>query len=68
MKIRFVKTALVEVEKYRLQEMWDKLYNRWDEVAVDTITYRGSKAIIGTQEGDTLLDVPIEAFEVIGKV
>jgi hypothetical protein len=67
MKIRFVKTALVEVEKYRLQEVWDKLYNRWDEVEADTITYRGSKAIIGTQEGDTLFDVPVDSFEVLGK-
>ena len=64
MKIRFIKTVLVEVEKYRLQEVWDKMYSRWDELNVDTITYRGDKAIIGTQEGDTLLDVPAESFEI----
>jgi hypothetical protein len=67
MKIRFIKTALVEVEKYRLQEVWDKLYNRWDEVDADTITYNKNRAIIGTVEGDTLLDVPIDSFEVIKK-
>ena len=65
MKIRFIKTTLVEVEKYRLQEVWDKQFNRWDELNVDTITYRGSKAMIGTIENDTLLDVPIDSFEVV---
>lgn len=67
MKIRFIKSTLVEVEKYRLQEVWDKQFNRWDELNVDTITYRGDKAMIGTQEGDTLLDVPTESFEMVEK-
>ena len=67
MKIRFIRSTLVEVEKYRLQEIWDRAFNRWDEVEADTITYQGSKAIIGTREGDTLLGVPIDSFEVLGK-
>lgn len=65
MKIRFVKSVLVEVEKCRLQEVWDKLFNKWDEVEADTITYSKNRAIIGTAEGDTLLDVPVESFEVV---
>jgi hypothetical protein len=65
MKIRFIKMVLVEINKSKLDEVWDKSYSKWDEVDAESITYANKKAEICTKEGDTLLDVPIESFEVV---
>ena len=65
MKIRFIKTALIEVHNIRLDEIWDKYFQRWDELVADTVTYLGERATICTSEGDILCDVPINAFEVV---
>ena len=65
MKIRFIKSALVEVDKIKLQEVWDKSFTRWDEVEAESITYIKNCAEIRTREGDTLLDVPVDSFEVV---
>jgi len=63
MKIRFLKSVLVDVQKARLDEVWDKQYSRWDELNVESLSCSGKKATIYTTEGDTLIDVPVEAFE-----
>ena len=65
MKIRFLKSVLVEVEKTRLQEVWDKQFQRWDELQAESINYAGKSAQICTREGDTILDVPVDSFEVV---
>ena len=67
MKIRFVKSVLIEVEKTKLQEVWDKQYQRWDEVEAERIEYFGKKATIYAASGDTLFSVPNDSFEVVQK-
>lgn len=63
MKIRMLKNVLLEVYKPRLEEVWDKQFNRWDELNVETISWTGKRANILTTEGDILRDVPEEAFQ-----
>jgi len=66
MKIRFVKACVVEVQKARLNETWDKGFNRWDELYVESLHYPNPKiANVITREGDILVEVPINAFEVV---
>lgn len=65
MKIRFLKPVVVEVQKSRLDEIWDKSFRKWDVVRVDTIIDNGQSAELVTEEGDTIYDVPREAFEVV---
>jgi hypothetical protein len=65
MRIRFVKTCVVDVEKIRLQEIWDKAFNRWDEVNAESLQYSNNKVDIVTKDGDVLIGVPIESFEVV---
>ena len=65
MKIRILKNVLVEVEKPRLQEVWDKQLYKWDELNVESINVTGKSADICTYEGDILLNVPIEVYEVV---
>jgi len=62
MKIRFLKDVLVDVQKARLEEMWDKQFKRWQELQVETISWTGKRATIVTSDGDVLLDVPEESF------
>lgn len=62
MKIQFLKNVLVDVQKARIEEMWDKQFRRWDELNVDTISWTGKRATIVTSDGDVLLDVPEETF------
>ena len=65
MRIRMLKNVLVEVEKRRLQEVWDKQLKRWEEISVESIDYTGKTANICTEEGDIIISVPIDAFEKI---
>lgn len=67
MRIRFIRTVLVEVAKAKLNEVWDKQFCRWDEIKADSINYANGKAEICTLEGDTLMDVPADSFEVVNK-
>jgi hypothetical protein len=68
MKIRFVKTSLVDLYDARLKETYDKHFQRWDELLVEELNYRPDKktAHVVTYEGNVLLDVPSDAFEVVG--
>lgn len=63
MKIRFLRAVLVDVEKPRLDEVWDHLYQKWDEVKVENISVCGRVATMKTYEGDILTNVPLESFE-----
>ena len=63
MKIRFLKTVAATVEKTRLQENWDKTFNRWQELQVEEIFIAGNTATLKTYEGDFVLMVPTDAFE-----
>ena len=65
MKIRFLKTISVDLEKPKLNEVWDKTFNRWDELVVEDI-FPGKGNIgttIKTIEGDFLIGVPDGSFE-----
>lgn len=61
MKIRFVKSVLVEIEKPKMDEVWDKYFHRWDEVNVESI--QGNDLI--TYNGDILKNVSSDAYEVL---
>ena len=65
MKIRILKNVLVEVEKTRLQEVWDKQLYRWDELNVESINVVGKSADISTYEGDIFLNIPVDSYEVL---
>jgi hypothetical protein len=65
MKIRFLKDTLLEVEKSRLEEVWDRNYKRWEEIHIDTVIDNGPNADLYTRDGDLLFNVPRDAFEVV---
>jgi len=65
MKIRILKGVLVEVEKTKLQEVWDKQLRRWDEMYVESLNYNGRFANLTTYDGDVYLSVPSDAFEIL---
>ncbi len=60
------RSVLVEVNKFRLGEVWDKQLSKWDTVSVEKIDAHGETADLLTYDGDTLLDVPVDSFKVIG--
>lgn len=63
MKIRFLKTVVSVVEKPRLQETWDKTFNRWDELRIEEMFVTGKTATLKTYDGDYVVLVPTDAFE-----
>jgi hypothetical protein len=63
MRIRFLKTITVDVEKPRIHETWDKTFNRWAELQVEEVFLSGKVATLKTYDGDLLLNVPADAFE-----
>lgn len=67
MKLRFKRTVVIEVGKLRWNEIWDKIFRKWDEIEVESINLNpgGETAHIITYEGDTLLDVSVDAYEVV---
>jgi hypothetical protein len=65
MKVRIKKTVLVEVEKRKLNEVWDKQLCRWDELNVVDKDVQGNFANLTTTDGDVYLSVPLESFEVV---
>lgn len=66
MKVRILKSKLVEVEKTKLQEVWDKQLNRWDELLIETVHPNGRTANLVSYDGDVYLNVPKDHFEVLG--
>jgi len=65
MKVRFKKTVVVDVQKTRLNEIWDKELNRWDELNVETKNVQGKFADLTTFDGDVYFSVPVDSFEVL---
>lgn len=63
MKIRFTKTIGVDVEKVRLNEIWNKTFYRWQELQVESVyPAAGGMAAVKTLEGDSFL-IAKDAFE-----
>ena len=65
MKVRIKKSVLVEVEKAKINEIWDKQLSRWDELNVADMDVQGKFANLVTTDGDVYLSVPVESFEVV---
>jgi hypothetical protein len=65
MKVRIKRSVMVEVEKTKLNEVWDKQLSRWDELNVADMDVQGRWANLITVEGDVYLSVPIDAYEVV---
>jgi hypothetical protein len=67
MKLRFKKSVVIDVQKARIDELWDKQYRRWDEINIETINPNPDKKTshVITSDGDVLLFVPVDAYEVI---
>lgn len=67
MKIRFIKNCLVEVVDARDGETYDKQFLKWSELRVEELNYNADKKTVHvtTYEGDILLFVRNDAFEVI---
>lgn len=65
MKIQFKRNVMVEVEKPKLEEVWDSSFPRWAELKIDSIIDCGESVNIYTAEGDVLLGVPKDAFVVL---
>ncbi len=66
MKVRILKSKLVEVEKTKLGEVWDKQLNRWDELLIETVQPNGCAVNLVSYDGDVYLNVPKDHFEVLG--
>lgn len=65
MKVRILKDVLVEVEKPRLEEVWDKQLRRWDEFSIEKIDRAYNYANLTTFDGDVYMHVPEYAFELL---
>lgn len=65
MKVRFLKSVLAEVNKTKLNEVWDKQLQRWDELNVQTMDVQGRFAYLTTFDGDVYMHIPVGSFEVI---
>ena len=65
MKIRILRSVLVEIEKPRLSEVWDKQLYRGSEMHIEKINVDGKFANLITYEGDVVLQIPTDAYEVI---
>ena len=65
MKIRILRNILVEIEKTRLQETWDKQLYRGNEVHVENINMDGKYANLTTYDGDVIEGLPVDAYEVV---
>ena len=65
MKIRIKRDILVEIEKIRLDEVWDKLLYRGNELHIDSAIKEGKWANLTDYDGDIILNIPVDAYEVV---
>lgn len=63
MKIRFLKTLTLDVESPRMEEVWYKTFPKWAELYVDEIYISEKNATFKIENGDFILNVPLDAFE-----
>jgi hypothetical protein len=67
MKVRIKKNILVEIEKTKLGEVWDKQLSRWDELNVERMDVQGRWANLTTFDGDVYLQLPVDSFEAVNQ-
>ena len=65
MKIRIKRDILVEIEKIRLDEVWDKLLYRGNELHIDSAIKEGKWANLTDYDGDVILNIPVDTYEVL---
>lgn len=69
MKLRMIKSAVVEIKKSRLDEVWDLHLKKWDEINAESINYNvNGSADVTTGDGDVIYDIPADSFEVVATV
>ena len=65
MKIRIKRDVLIEVQKTKLDEVWDKPLYRGNELHIETVSAEGKWANLTTYDQDVYLQVPVDAYEVL---
>jgi hypothetical protein len=65
MKIRMKRDVLTEVYKPKLDEVWDKQLYRGNELHVDSAIVEGKWANLTDYDGDVILNIPVDAYEVL---
>jgi hypothetical protein len=65
MKIRILRSILIEKYDRRMDEIWDKQLNKWTELNVNSIVSNGSTTDLYTCDGDIYRSLPNSAFELI---
>lgn len=65
MKVRMTRNVLVEVEKTKLGEVWDKQLSKWDELNVEKMDVQGKWSFLTDYAGDIYLNVPVDAYAVV---
>jgi hypothetical protein len=65
MKIQLKKDVLVETTDSRNEGIYDRQLKKWQTVNVEKINVNRATANIVTYEGDTLWDVPVDAFDTV---
>ena len=65
MRIRILKSILVEMYKPKIDEVWDKHLNRWTELDIKSAMINGSYADLHSFNGDIYRDIPLLFLEVI---
>ncbi len=63
MKIRFLKTLTLDVETPRMEDTWYKTFNRWEEISVEEVFSTATSITFKTNDGNFILNVPLNAFE-----
>ena len=68
MKVRMKRSVTVDVQKARIDELWDKQLRRWDELDVESTLPSGDgrTSNLITYDGDVYLFVPNDSFEMVG--
>jgi hypothetical protein len=68
MKIRFIKNVDVDYYDYKLDEIYPKYYQRWDEITIDSIKKLANDIFLADvffSNGDVIIGVPLNSFEKI---
>ena len=65
MKIQMKRDVLVDVNKTKLGEVWNKALQKWDVLRIEEINPRGETSDLVNYDGDVFIDVPTNSFEVI---
>ena len=65
MKIQMKRDVLVDVNKVRLGEVWNKALQKWDVLKIEEINPQGETADLVDYDGDILMDVPVNSFTVV---